>query len=376
MPTLPVAGGNLRRKQERGGWMMASLPVPAWVLYAGLAYPALLYEVLTDQSYAQHATLTTVREDAVRVAVCLAGWASLFIGLRVVPRALLPAWLAEGRRAPEGRFDTVHKPVNMLVSLIHSVVAVAVGCYLILPQLSSDDWRWHAPMASEHAWFIAMFVGYQIGDTTLGWAGQSAMHRVHHLAGLLAWGFPLVTRSQCTVVSVAYLLAEIANPFMHTRWCLKYLLRTMYMRYIRRYLHTHSTYKYRMCITRIRGRHWGKHSTVYGKLNEALCVLAWIFARNIPELYVCYHIYAMCVCRTCMYISIYVSYIYCTAQVCVLPPRVVRPAAPVDVARHCRGRKHADSGLDNTDVRSAHADGEGRKGRRSDGRAQERREGR
>ena len=72
---------------------MASLPVPAWVLYAGLAYPALLYEVLTDQSYAQHATLTTVREDAVRVAVCLAGWASLFIGLRVVPRALLPAWL-------------------------------------------------------------------------------------------------------------------------------------------------------------------------------------------------------------------------------------------------------------------------------------------
>ena len=75
--------------------MMASLPVPAWVLYAGLAYPALLYEVLTDQSYAQHATLTTVREDAVRVAVCLAGWASLFIGLRVVPRALLPAWLCK-----------------------------------------------------------------------------------------------------------------------------------------------------------------------------------------------------------------------------------------------------------------------------------------
>ena len=230
--------------------------MPAWVLYAGLAYPALLYEVLTDQSYAQHATLATVREDAVRVAVCLAAWASLFIGLRVVPPALLPAWLAEGRRAPEGRFDTVHKPVNMIVSLIHSVVAVAVGCYLILPQLSSNDWRWHAPMASEHAWFIAMFVGYQVGDTTLGWAGQSPMHRVHHLAGLLAWGFPLFTRSQCMIVSVAYLLAEIANPFMHTRWCLKY---------------------------------WGKHNTFYGQLNEALCVLAWVFARNIPELYVCYH---------------------------------------------------------------------------------------
>ncbi len=206
--------------------------------------------------YTQHATLATVQEDAVRVAVCLAAWAALFIGLRVVPSALLPTWLAETRRAPEGRFETVHKPVNMLVSLIHAIVAVAVGCHLILPQLLSDTWQWHAPMTNEQAWFIAMFQGYQIGDTLLGWAGQSAMHRVHHLAGLLAWGFPLFTRSQCTIVSVAYLLAEIANPFMHTRWCLKY---------------------------------WGQHSTIYGKLNEVLCVLTWVFARNVPELYVCYH---------------------------------------------------------------------------------------
>ncbi len=28
-----------------------SLPVPAWVLYAGLAYPALIYEVVTEPAY-------------------------------------------------------------------------------------------------------------------------------------------------------------------------------------------------------------------------------------------------------------------------------------------------------------------------------------
>lgn len=243
-----------RRRATTGA--MPSLPVPAWVIYAGLAYPALVYEMVTDPSYTQHVTAATLQEDAVRVAVCLAAWASLFLGLRVVPDAVLPAWLAATRRAPEGRFDTVHKPVNMLVSLLHAIVAVAAGSYLVLPRLRSDDWEWHAPMTSEHSWFIAMFQGYQLGDTLLGWAGQSPMHRVHHLAGLLAWGFPLFTRSPCTIVSVAYLLAEIANPFMHTRWCLKY---------------------------------WGQHKTPLGHLNEALCVLAWVFARNVPELYVCYH---------------------------------------------------------------------------------------
>ena len=228
----------------------------SWVMYLVVAYPAIAYEAYTDPSYTQHATMETVQDDAIRVLSCVAAWASVFIGLRVVPDAVLPAWFVATRRAPEGRFDTIHKPVNMLVSLLHSIIAVGVGCYLVLPTLWAGEWQWIAPMNNEHRWFISMFQGYQIADTSLGWAGQSPMHRIHHLAGLLAWGFPLFSRSECTIVSVAYLLAEIANPFMHQRWCLKY---------------------------------WKKDKTLYGKINEALCVTTWILVRNIPELYVCYH---------------------------------------------------------------------------------------
>ena len=50
--------------------------------------------------------------------------------------------------------------------------------------------------------------------------------------------------------------AEVANPFMHLRWCLKY---------------------------------WDKHATTFGQINEALCVVSWIVVRNIPELYVCWN---------------------------------------------------------------------------------------
>ena len=99
-----------------------------------------------------------------------------------------------------------------------------------------------------------MFVGYQICDTLLGWNGLSNMHRVHHCAGLLAWGFPLFTRSECRIVSLAYLLAEVPNPCLHLRWLLK---------------------------------HWGFDGTTFANYNEYVFVFAWIFLRNVPELYVC-----------------------------------------------------------------------------------------
>ena len=228
--------------------------------YVGLAYPAIAYEVATDPGrFAADASAETVVEDLGRVGCMVCLWATLFLGLRLAPAQLLPTWFAEQRRAPEGRFDTVHKPANMVVSLIHSIVAVTVGSTFLLPQLrelcAGEEEAWHQPMTAQTAWFIAMFQGYQLCDTGLGWAGQSPMHRLHHCAGLLAWGYPLFARSDATIVPVAYLLAEVANPFMHLRWCLKY---------------------------------WDKHATTLGQINEALCVVSWLVVRNIPELYVCW----------------------------------------------------------------------------------------
>ena len=70
----------------------------------------------------------------------------------------------------------------MVVSLIHSIVAVTVGSYFLLPQLrelcAGEEGAWHQPMTAQTAWFIAMFQGYQLCDTGLGWADQSSMHRV------------------------------------------------------------------------------------------------------------------------------------------------------------------------------------------------------
>ena len=103
--------------------------------------------------------------------------------------------------------------------------------------------------------FIATFVGYQLSDSFFGWSGLSPQHKIHHCAGVLAWGFPLLSRSDRTIVPLAYLLAEIPNPFWSLRWLL---------------------------------RHWGVNNT-FSKVNEYLFVIMWIAGRNIPELWACYH---------------------------------------------------------------------------------------
>lgn len=100
-----------------------------------------------------------------------------------------------------------------------------------------------------------MFLGYQISDTVISWRFLGQMHRVHHFAGMLAWGFPLFTRSQCMIVPLAYLLAEGPNPFLHLRWILK---------------------------------HWDANNGCVGTVNEYIFVASWIVARNIPELIVCF----------------------------------------------------------------------------------------
>eukprot|EP01051_Picozoa_sp_SAG22_P000192 SAG22_NODE_4_length_44774_cov_362.122149_13_plen_166_part_00 len=110
-------------------------------------------------------------------------------------------------------------------------------------------------MDGSTATFIANFVGYQLCDSFFGWKGLSWQHKVHHCAGILAWGLPLLARSNRTIVALAYLLAELPNPFWSTRFLL---------------------------------RHWGVRNA-FSRLNEYCFAVVWIAGRNIPELWASYH---------------------------------------------------------------------------------------
>jgi hypothetical protein len=102
---------------------------------------------------------------------------------------------------------------------------------------------------------VSMFLGYQISDTVISWRFLGQMHRVHHFAGMLAWGFPLFSRSTCMIVPLAYLVAEGPNPFLHLRWILK---------------------------------NWEANDGAVGTINEYIFVGSWVVVRNIPELVVCF----------------------------------------------------------------------------------------
>ena len=227
-------------------------PVPMWVLYIVIFYSLLGWEVHSSPSFLENATAATVQADAARVVAAAVGWIAVVGLVQYGVPLVAPASFAKGLEITP---DRGLKPATMCVSWIHSCTAVAIGANLLLPSIWSGEWKWYEPMSDNIANYIAMFTGYQICDTVLGWRGLSEMHKVHHFAGLLAWGFPLFTRSECTIAGLAYLLAEVPNPFLHLRWLLK---------------------------------HWKADDTTFAKVNEYIFVLAWMIGRNVPELYVCY----------------------------------------------------------------------------------------
>lgn len=188
--------------------------------------------------------------DAIRIALFATLWVAMTVGLRKMP----------GLRSGDGNakvYGDRHKAGGIATSFVHSCAALVWGVALQQRGELPPTRAWDAPMSEGVARCIAMLMGYLLVDLVMGWHGLSAIHRTHHVCGLFAWGLPLLTRSPCTIVVVAYFVAEVANPLMHARWLLRHLA---------------IPGSDRLVLT-----------------VEIGFIVAWFLGRQGPEIYLCWH---------------------------------------------------------------------------------------
>ena len=191
-----------------------------------------------------------VLRDALRITLFATMWAALMVLLRRVP----------GLRSGDGNaklYGDRHKAAGIATSFVHSCAALVWGVVLQQRGELPPTRAWDAAMSEGEARCIAMLLGYLVVDLAMGWRGLSALHRVHHVCGLYAWGLPLLTRSPCAIVVVAYFVAEAPNPLMHARWLLRHVAIP------------------------------GSGHLVLAV--EAGFIAAWFLGRQVPELYLCWN---------------------------------------------------------------------------------------
>lgn len=132
---------------------------PLWLGYVALAYPALIFEVYTQQQQYFEPTRLSLATDTLRVGLSTLGWMVAVLMARHLPDRWLPAWYALKRKGADAlkQYGDEMKPVILPESVCVQLVPRAQSLHhRLLPGNNGDlvrpldrgTWRWQlAPLA-------------------------------------------------------------------------------------------------------------------------------------------------------------------------------------------------------------------------------------